>query len=166
MLSINKALAQTPQKGIWIKTPKGRKTRRITLPVSAMEALTKHRIRQQINRERFGDLYRTDLDLIIADELGDDLKPDSVTAKVSLLVRRLGFPKGVSLHTLRHTHGSHLLSQGVPLPSVSKRLGHANTNITATIYAHALEADDRLAADVWIESRKITEIIRKLLKTW
>jgi len=67
----------------------------------------------------------------------------------------MGFPKGVSLHTLRHTHGSHLLSSGVPLPAVSKRLGHANPHVTATIYSQALDKDDQVAADAWeqIESR-------------
>jgi integrase len=44
------------------------------------------------------------------------------------------------LHALRHTHASELLSKGTPIPVVSKRLGHANPNITLSIYAHALEA--------------------------
>jgi integrase len=44
---------------------------------------------------------------------------------------------------LRHTHASGLLSNGVPFPVVSARLGHANTHITAAIYAHALLADDQ-----------------------
>jgi integrase len=57
--------------------------------------------------------------------------------------------KGVSLHTLRHTHGSQLLSEGVPLPAVSKRLGHANTHITASVYSHALERDDEKASEAW-----------------
>jgi integrase len=68
---------------------------------------------------------------------------------VSLVARKLGFPKGVPLHTLRHSHGSHLLSMGVPLPTLSKRLGHANTHITATVYAHALEKDEQTTAEVW-----------------
>jgi len=59
------------------------------------------------------------------------------------------FPKGVSLHTLRHSHCSHLLSNGVPLPTVSKRLGHANTHITATLYSHALEKDEQASAEAW-----------------
>jgi integrase len=37
----------------------------------------------------------------------------------------------------------------VPLPAVSARLGHANTNVTARIYAHALPADDQRSADTW-----------------
>jgi integrase len=41
--------------------------------------------------------------------------------------------------------------------AVSTRLGHANTNITATVYAHALPADDQNAASKWDElvTRKV-----------
>jgi integrase len=57
---------------------------------------------------------------------------------VSALCRRLKLPKGVSLHTLRHSHGSHLIAGGVPLTEVSKRLGHSSVYVTATVYAHAI----------------------------
>ena len=57
-------------------------------------------------------------------------------------MRKLNMPTGVSLQTMRHSHGSHLLSEGVGLPQVSKRLGHSNVQITAEIYSHALKADD------------------------
>ena len=63
-------------------------------------------------------------------------------------MRKAGL-KGVSLHTLRHTHASELLSAGVPIATVAKRLGHANANITLSIYAHALEADELAAARIW-----------------
>lgn len=150
-LSVTKSLAQT-RAGIFLKAPKGRKARRFSLPISTIEALREHRAKQVHNRQMFGGDYRTDLDLVFATPEGNYLKPDSVTAKVSALARRLGFPKGVSLHTLRHTHGSHLLSSGVPLPTVSKRLGHANTHITASVYSHALEKDDHLSAEAWEKS--------------
>ena len=61
----------------------------------------------------------------------------------------VGVPEGVSLHTLHHSHGSHLLSNGVPLPAVSKRLSHANMHITATVYSHALEKDEQASAEAW-----------------
>ena len=51
--------------------------------------------------------------------------------------------------TLRHSHGSQLLSVGVPLPAVSKRLGHTNIYTTARIYAHSLESDESAAAEKW-----------------
>jgi hypothetical protein len=50
---------------------------------------------------------------------------------------------------MRHSHGSQLLSLGVPLPTVSKRLGHSNTHVTATIYSHALPTDETAAARIW-----------------
>ena len=66
----------------------------------------------------------------------------------------LKLPKGASLHTLRHTHGSHLLAAGVPLTDVSKRLGHVNPHVTATVYAHALAGRDDLAATAWEKFQK------------
>lgn len=148
-LSVTKSLAQTKKCGIFIKLPKGRKVRRFSLPASTLDMLKAHRANQAKTRELFGGNYRADLDLVFATPEGEYLKPNSVTAKVSLLARKLGFPKGVSLHTLRHTHGSHLLSLGVPLPTVSKRLGHANTHITAETYSHSLERDEPISAEVW-----------------
>jgi integrase len=48
-----------------------------------------------------------------------------------------------------------MLSRGVPLIVVSRQLGHANPNITATIYAHLL-GDSELdrAAEVFEEDRE------------
>lgn len=37
----------------------------------------------------------------------------------------------------------------MPLAEVSKRLGHADQNITLGIYSHAVRPDDRAAAKVW-----------------
>lgn len=42
----------------------------------------------------------------------------------------------ISIHGLRHTHGSVLLGQGVSVLSVSKRLGHANVTTTQEVYLH------------------------------
>jgi integrase len=63
-------------------------------------------------------------------------------------MRKAGIEES-SLHTLRHSHAPNLLANAVSLPAVSVRLGHANPNVTARIYAHALPADDQRAADVW-----------------
>jgi hypothetical protein len=50
-------------------------------------------------------------------------------------------PTPYRLHDLRHTAGSHLLAEGVPLPEVSQILGHANPAITARLYAHAVRRE-------------------------
>jgi integrase len=40
-----------------------------------------------------------------------------------------------------------LLAEGIPLKSVSARLGHSGVGITGDLYGHALPSVDRLAAD-------------------
>lgn len=42
-------------------------------------------------------------------------------------------------HSLRHTHVAYLLSQGIDIAAISKRLGHANIAITLKIYAYVLD---------------------------
>jgi integrase len=95
-----------------------------------------------------------DLDLIFANPDRTPLKPDSVSATVSVLCRWLKLPKGASLHSLRHTHTSHLLANGVPLPVVSARLGHSSVRVTAEIYAHMIHDQDDEAARQWEEFQR------------
>jgi len=104
---------------------KTERPRDVKVPASALAALRAHRKRQDEFRKKFGPAYRADLDLIFANPDGTALRPNSVSSVVSLLFRRLNLPKGASLHSLRHSHGSHLLADGVPLPVVSERLGHS-----------------------------------------
>ena len=59
-----------------------------------------------------------------------------------------GYPNS-SLHSLRHSHASILLSNGTPLAVVSERLGHANQDITLRLYSHCLPADRKAASQVW-----------------
>ncbi len=42
-------------------------------------------------------------------------------------------------YSLRHTHTSYLLSKGIPIEYISKRLGHASISITLETYSHLLE---------------------------
>lgn len=47
--------------------------------------------------------------------------------------------KIITFHGLRHTHASYLLSKDVAIQYVSERLGHADVNITLSVYTHLLE---------------------------
>ena len=42
----------------------------------------------------------------------------------------------VNFHILRHTHGSHLAMNGVPMGVIAAQLGHADTRMTEKHYAH------------------------------
>lgn len=150
-LMIGRSLSQVGQE-IFLKEPKNKKFRTVTIPPTALKKLQEHRRKQEPYRQHFGDSYQGDY--IFCNPDGSPLKPDTISAAVSLLFRNLKLPKGISLHTLRHTHGSHLLAAGVPLTDVSKRLGHVNPHVTATIYAHALPGRDDLAAAAWESFQK------------
>jgi integrase len=145
-LTITKSLEQT-KAGLRLKPPKNGKSRAERMPPSAIVALQSLRSQQQEHRRLFAGDYK-DLDLIFCEADGSYLQPDLVSQVIVRRMRKAGIQEG-SLHTLRHSHASNLLSKGVPLPAVSARLGHADCNVTARIYSHALPADDQRAADVW-----------------
>jgi integrase len=145
---IARSLTQTNE-GVAFKTTKTDNPRRIMLPDSVVVELRDHRARQSAFRRQFGPDYRADLDLVFANPDGTPLKPDSVSASVSLLFRKLKLPKGTSMHSLRHTHASELLDIGVSLPVVSARLGHSSVRVTADIYSHAIHGQDDEAARRW-----------------
>jgi integrase len=150
-LMIGRSLSQVGQ-DVFLKEPKNKKFRVITIPPSALRKLNAHRKTQDEYRAHFGESYQGNF--IFSNPDGSPLKPDTISAAVSLLFRSLKLPKGASLHTLRHTHGSQLLAAGVPLTDVSKRLGHTNPHVTATIYAHAMPGHDDAAADAWERFQK------------
>lgn len=151
-VTIARSLSQT-KKGLTFKNTKEENILVIGLPPSAVAALEAHRKQQDQFRRSFGPAYRHDLDLIFAEPDGTPLKPNSISATVSALFKRLKIPKpkGAALHLLRHSHGSHLLANGVPLPVVSQRLGHSSVRTTADIYSHMIHGQDDDAVQKWEE---------------
>ena len=61
-------------------------------------------------------------------------------------VRREAGIEDVRLHTLRHTVASHAVMNGVPVPVVSRLLGHANAQMTLRC-AHLTDRDIEAAAE-------------------
>jgi integrase len=146
VVRISKSLEQT-KAGLRIKPTKTEKPRELPLPDYAIEVLRAQRAVQSENRRLFERDYRDDLNLVFATLDGQYLKPDSMTAKVCLITKKAGL-KGIGIHTLRHSFGSHLLSEGVPLATVSKLLGHSDVYTTAKIYSHSLTEDEKRVSAV------------------
>jgi integrase len=73
-------------------------------------------------------------------------RPENVTARWSRLRRKVGLD-GCRLHDLRHYVATQLLGADVDPRTVAGRLGHANPNVTMTVYGHFLPEKDRAAAD-------------------
>ena len=154
IVTIRKSLEQT-RHGLRVKETKSRKIRRLNLPETSLQLLRRLKDRQAEARRMFGAEYRADLDLVFCHPDGNYIRPDVVTKAARRIAKKAGIA-GVSLHTIRHSHGSQLLSLGVPLPTVSKRLGHANVHVTATVYSHALPEDEIAAAQIWNDAMSQT----------
>jgi len=55
----------------------------------------------------------------------------------------------IRFHDIRHTHASILISEGVDIVKISRRLGHANLKITLEFYAHLLPSTDNNIAKIF-----------------
>jgi integrase len=61
------------------------------------------------------------------------------------LARRNGLTKTPRFHDLRHTYAAWLISAGVPLPEIQRRLGHESIQTTVDVYGGLLEQASDLA---------------------
>lgn len=119
---------------------KGTKTDRgrwVVLPEWAVVELARHKEEQE--QRKSAGRYR-DHGLVFANKNGTPRKIQSVSRQF----KRCNF--GVTFHGLRHSHASILGRKGIPLATISKRLGHSNVTTTANTYTHVFEGMDEEAA--------------------
>lgn len=76
----------------------------------------------------------------------DPSRPRSDHLRLWYRVRRETGIEDVRLHDLRHTLASHAVMSGVPVPVVSRMLGHSNVRMTLR-YAHLGDKDIEAAAE-------------------
>jgi len=127
-------------------TKTGRRgARTIGLTATAVEALRRLRARAAEVALRtgvpIGDPF------IFTDEDGGPWRPDRVTRAWSRVRERVGLTH-VRWHDLRHSHASTLIAAGVPITTVSGRLGHSSPRTTLNVYGHSIPGADRQAADM------------------
>ncbi len=134
--------------GTVMKDTKTHAARRIALDGSTVTALSDQRRRMEARAAACALTFDPNGFAFTATADGSaPLHPDIVTGSFRRLCGRVGMA-GVRLHDLRHLHATQLLAAGVPVRTVSGRLGHANASTTLNVYAHFLEVSDRVAADV------------------
>ena len=147
MLTVRRAL-QATKTGLEFKDPKSTQSRRtIALPAFAVEVLKRHLAEQDARREELGPLYE-DQGLVFPRETGRPWDPSRFSTRFREFEDGLELPR-IRFHDLRHGHCSQLLRQGTPLKMASARMGHSTIAITADLYGHILEGQDRAAADLF-----------------
>jgi integrase len=135
--------------GAWVFCPpKTRAGHRVVhLPAQALEVLKRARVLALQQALASGRPWSEE-NLAFLATGGGPLHRRAVQRAMRTLARKAGLPaEGARPHALRHAHASFLLSHGLGLAEVSKRMGHAGPAITASVYSHAL-GKDREAAEL------------------
>jgi integrase len=148
VVTISKSVSETKD-GLEIKVPKSRKSRFVRISETTINVLAEHRAQLVEEKRLFGSDYR-DNDLVFPTPDGSYYRPKQVTGRICKFMQQAGVSG--SLHSLRHFSASMMLSQHVPITVVSKRLGHANSQITLDVYSHAMKHDEETAAILWEEA--------------
>ena len=148
-LVIAKALVESRDRTIYEKDTKTHQTRRVALDEGTVAALKAWRSRVEDRAEACGTRLKANGFLFSADPDGSSpWRPYHWTSAWRRLRDKVGIDKSVRLHDLRHFAATRLLDAGVPVRTVSGRLGHSRPATTLNVYAHFVPATDRVAADV------------------
>lgn len=147
-LKICRTLQFLPERGIFVDKTKNKSSEReIRLSKIAVEDLRHHKVAQLEYRLSVGSHWIGTEDFIFTNDEGRPLKPDSVSSWFAKFMKARPELPPITLHSLRHTNATLQLAAGVPITTVSKRLGHSNTATTGRIYAHAIQSADDNAAE-------------------
>jgi integrase len=106
--------------------------RRVDLPPDAITALS-----ELPSRDVGG--------LVFPGCFGQPWNQETISNRLKAICRRLGLPV-VSVHKLRHVHGTSLMLAGVPQKVAMARLGHASPRMTLH-YSHVAGDEQKAAAE-------------------
>ena len=74
-----------------------------------------------------------------------------ITNAKEIAIKRSGV-KRITIHDFRHSHASNLINEGINIVAVSRRLGHADVNMTLEVYTHLFKKNDDILVDYLEES--------------
>ena len=150
LLHIEKQCKYSSSRGVYLKTPKSEKSiRTITIPKVVIDQIKTYKKWYNQNKKI---INIQDSKMLFCSEDGGLLNPDNITDWFSKFIKKNNLEK-ITIHGLRHTHATLLASNNMDIPTLSARLGHADTNITNQYYVHSIASRDKIASD------KIEEIL-------
>lgn len=131
-----------------LKDTKSHSKRLISIDSDTVDVLADH-YRKMEKRAGAGGHKLAAAPFVFSDELDCHRAwhPDTATRFFDSAARRAKVV-GVRLHDLRHFGATQQLASGVPITTVSHRLGHAKVTTTLDIYAHWIPSTDQLASSL------------------
>jgi len=132
------------------KTARGRCVVSLGTDPTAIEALKRHRARQNVDKLRLGPDY-SDNGLVFASAVGTAMSERNAIREYKEALERAGFSKEdrkrIRIHDLRHYHVTDAAHSGANVKDLSARVGHASVAFTLDKYAAAFEGGDSDIAD-------------------
>lgn len=138
-------LCYTPQKGIYLDTPKSGKVRTIDVDPEIMGLLRELRLEQAS--------HAISTYVFTQQNSPEPMHPQSPARYMQKFSQRYGVP-GLHPHKLRHTFASIAITNGADVASVSEKLGHSDKAVTLRMYTHADQASMRRASQIFRDALK------------
>jgi integrase len=138
-LSVRRSLKVTDH-GLDFGPTKNKASRRsVPLNKSAVGALKAHRLRQNEERLRLGELWE-DQDLVFPNRVGKPINPSNLyNREYKPLLKRAGLEnERFTFHSLRHTLASALCNKRVYPKVIQSLLGHSSITQTMDTYSHLM----------------------------
>ncbi len=174
-IRVRQSLAYTPEKGMFFKPPKNKKSRRVVDITDEVVAMLKQHKKEQLEAMLyFGQAY-DDRNLVFCQYNGSPMHPDTPSSwfpkflertiihkQCGTLIGKNNFCKTcdrkvkendlirlprLTFHCLRHTHASLMLQAGIDIKVISERLGHSSIRITYDLYSHLMPGMQKAAAE-------------------
>ena len=144
-LSVRRSVSEDERGPVIREGTKTSGGRRLELLPVAVEALKKHRFRQNEERLRYRGLW-TELDLVFPSTTGTIMRRNNLHRRsYKPLLKRAGLPD-IRLYDLRHTFATLMFENREQLKLVSEMLGHVSVKQTADTYTHVSPTMHREAA--------------------
>lgn len=147
-LRVARTLQRVRGEGMIFGPPKSKRSRRVlALPAVVVDALKRHRDRQEGERARAGDGW-VESGLVFTASSGRPLQPRNLATTYGRLLDHVEVPR-IRFHDLRHTCATLLLGRGVSPRVVMDILGHSQIAVTMNIYAHVMPTmQDKAAGEM------------------
>lgn len=147
-LTVDRIMLQDKH-GIQLGTPKTQSSfRTIAIDDILLQELKRVRKRQSENKLRHGKYY-FDSQFVCTKENGEPVTPNSIKWHSGKVKNELGFD--FNFHSLRHTHATMLLEDGVKPKIVQERLGHSRISTTMDKYVHVTKKMRTEAVDIFAQ---------------
>jgi len=145
-ITISRSARKSKELGLIIKDPKTESSKRtISIPSILVDQLFDYK-KYVCDKYKNVGYTLTDNSYIFTNQFGDIINIDTFEKWMNKVLIKANLPHH-TLHSLRHTNVTLQIAAGVPIVTVSSRVGHSKTSTTTDIYAYSLQGSDKKAAN-------------------